>query len=187
MSLREVGAAAPGLDGAGYHALLAHTADFIVRRWDARIVFVPMEMADVREAHRVASLMHAPQAARILEFGHGPRRILGLMTRFEFAVGMRLHFLIFAALARVPFMPLPYASKVADLVERLGLPERSAVPDESAGLFLADLDRLWDEGAEMWPQVWERVLEAKACARETVPLAARAIDGRAEPERATAC
>jgi polysaccharide pyruvyl transferase CsaB len=180
ISLREVGSAAPDLAHSSYHGLLADTADFIVRRWDARVVFVPMEMADLREAHRVVSLMHNPQAARILEFGHGPRRILGLMTRFEFAVGMRLHFLIFAALARVPFMPLPYASKVADLVQMLGLPERTAVPEESAGLFLADLDRLWDGGQELWPDVWERVLECKNLARETAPLAAEIVkDGAA--------
>lgn len=181
VSLREVGAAAPELERSGYHGLLADTADFIVRRYDARVVFVPMETADLREAHRVVSLMTVPHAAHILKFDHGPRRILGLMQHFRFAVGMRLHFLIFAALSGVPLMPLPYAAKVEDLVRALGIPERSAVPEEKTGLFLADFDRLWDEGGDIWPKVRERVEALKERARETVRLVAAVIERGGEP------
>ena len=182
MSMREVGPAAPDLDHSRYHAMLADTADFIVHRFDAHIVFVPMELADMREAHRVASLMTTWQNAHILKFEHGPRQVLGLMQHFRFAIGMRLHFLIFAALSGVPFMPLPYASKVEHLLRVLGFPARSAAPEERLGPFLADLDRLWDEGSKLWPEVALHVEEQKERARQTVPLAAAAIQRRAEPE-----
>ena len=42
MSVREPGVAAPDLDEKVYHALLANAADFMVDRWNASVVFVPM-------------------------------------------------------------------------------------------------------------------------------------------------
>ena len=57
LSIRERGAAAPDLDAGGYHGLLAQAADFIVHRYDAQVVFVPMERADLREAHQVIAAM----------------------------------------------------------------------------------------------------------------------------------
>ena len=56
--------------------------------------------------------MQNAERAEILRRRYSPRQILDLMGRFEFAVGMRLHFLIFAALRGTPFAALPYASKV---------------------------------------------------------------------------
>ena len=43
------------------------------------------------------------------------------MHHLDMAGGMRLHFLLFAAVAGVPLMPLPYASNVSALLDRLGL------------------------------------------------------------------
>jgi polysaccharide pyruvyl transferase CsaB len=175
LSIRERGPAAPDLTEAAYHQLLADTADYIVRRFDARAVFVPTEMIDVREAHRVIGRMAAPQRAHVLRYAHAPRQVLGLMSRFEMAIGMRLHFLIFAALAGVPLMALPYASKVADLLDALGLPRRPVLSEERAGALLADIDRLWDERDEQQELLRDRVPRLQALARHTVPLALEPI------------
>ena len=43
MSVREPGAAAPEISESDYHQLLADVADFMVDRYDADIIFVPME------------------------------------------------------------------------------------------------------------------------------------------------
>jgi polysaccharide pyruvyl transferase WcaK-like protein len=66
MSVREPGRAAEKLDEGDYHALLADVADFLVRRLDAHVVFMPMERHDVRHAHAVLSHMTAPDQGRIL-------------------------------------------------------------------------------------------------------------------------
>src|SRR3954454_18851661 len=59
MSVREPGVAAPDLDVSQYHALLANAADFMVDRYDADIVFVPMERSvlDSQHSHAVIALM----------------------------------------------------------------------------------------------------------------------------------
>ena len=88
-------------------------------RYDADIVFVPMERTDVQHSHAVVAHMQNAERAEILRRRYSPRQILALMGRFDFAVGMRLHFLIFAALRGTPFAALPYATKVTGLLEDL--------------------------------------------------------------------
>ena len=79
----------------------------MVERYDADVVFVPMERTDVQHSHAVVAHMQNAERAEILQRPYSPRQILALMGRFEFAVGMRLHFLIFAALSALPSRPCP--------------------------------------------------------------------------------
>ena len=97
MSVREPGGATAEIGHAAYHALLANAADYIVARFDADVLFVPMERQDIREAHRVMADMGLADRASVLKGAYSPGQVLGLMQHLELAVGMRLHFLIFAA------------------------------------------------------------------------------------------
>ncbi|MFE9093313.1 polysaccharide pyruvyl transferase family protein [Streptomyces sp. NPDC007264] len=167
MSVREPGRAAEHLDVSDYHALLADVGDFLVRRLDAHVVFMPMERQDVRHAHAVLSHMTAPDRCRILHGEYRPAQLLGFMRHVDLAVGMRLHFLIFAALAGAPFLPLPYAGKVFDFARRLGAPALVGVAREQAGLLIAEVDRLWDEYPGRRAALAGRVAELRDLSRVT--------------------
>jgi len=146
MSLREPGKAAPEIDETNYHELLANAADFIIDRFDAEVVFVPMEYRtqDVQLSHAVIARMLSPQRATVLKGEYSAGQILSLMRNFEFAVGMRLHFLIFAALQAVPFVALPYAQKVSELLENLGI-DLPPLKKVNSGRLLAYIDHFWDQ------------------------------------------
>jgi polysaccharide pyruvyl transferase CsaB len=165
-SVREPGPAAPDIDPEEYYALLANAADFMVKRYDADVVFVPMEKTDVQHSHAVVAHMQRADRAEILKRKYSPRQILDLMGHFEFAVGMRLHFLIFAALQATPFAALPYASKVTGLLEDLGI---STPPLESIGIgqLIARIDTSWDTRAEIRTKLQERVPALRARAHQT--------------------
>ncbi len=145
-SLREPGPAAPDLNIEQYHAILANAADFMVERYDARIVFVPMEGGenkDPQHSHAVISKMANAQRATVLKGDYTSGEIAGLMKHMSFAVGMRLHFLIFAAIQKVPFVPLPYASKVSGFLSDLEMP-MPPIAALNVGKLCAFLDRSWD-------------------------------------------
>ncbi|GIJ34709.1 polysaccharide pyruvyl transferase family protein [Verrucosispora sp. WMMD703] len=161
MSVREPGRAAERLDVDGYHRLLAQIGDFLVHRIDAHVLFVPMERDDIRHSHGVLSHMIAAERGRILHGTYSPQQILGLMRHFDLAVGMRLHFLIFAAMMGTPFLPLPYAGKVFDLAQRLGVPALRGVEREVEGPLLAEVDQLWDEREQRAEVTAQRV--ARVC------------------------
>ncbi|WP_200214097.1 polysaccharide pyruvyl transferase family protein [Micromonospora coerulea] len=167
LSVREPGRAAERLDVDGYHRLLAQISDFLVHRIDAYVLFVPMERDDIRHSHGVMSHMIAAERGRVLHGDYSPRQVLGLMRHFDLAVGMRLHFLIFAAMVGTPFLPLPYAGKVFDLAQRLGVPALRGVEREVEGPLLAEVDRLWDERETRAAETARRVAEVCEQARGT--------------------
>ncbi|GIJ25553.1 hypothetical protein Vqi01_07150 [Micromonospora qiuiae] len=167
MSVREPGRAAERLDVDGYHRLLAQIGDFLVHRIDAHVLFVPMERDDIRHSHGVLSHMIAAERGRILHGTYSPQQVLGLMSHFDLAVGMRLHFLIFAAMMGTPFLPLPYAGKVFDLAQRLGVPALRGVEREVEGPLLAEVDQLWDEREQRAEYTAQRVAQVCEEARST--------------------
>jgi polysaccharide pyruvyl transferase CsaB len=168
-SVREPGPAAPDIDPEAYYALLANSADFMVERYDADVVFVPMERTDVQHSHGVVAHMQNAERAEILRRRYSPRQILSLMGRFDLAVGMRLHFLIFAALRGTPFAALPYASKVLGLLEDL---EMETPPLESIGIgrLIASIDRSWDTREQIRANIRQRLPGLKSRARQTNEL-----------------
>ncbi|AYF26102.1 MULTISPECIES: polysaccharide pyruvyl transferase family protein [Micromonospora] len=176
LSVREPGRAAERLDVDGYHRLLAQIGDFLVHRIDAYVLFVPMERDDIRHSHGVLSHMTAADRGRILHGDYRPAQILGLMRHFDLAVGMRLHFLIFAAMMGTPFLPLPYAGKVFDLAQRLGVPALRGVEREVEGPLLAEVDRLWDERAARADATARRVAEVCEQARGTSQVTRSVLD-----------
>ena len=86
MSVREPGVAAPDLDEKVYHALLANAADFMVDRYDADIVFVPMERSvlDTQHSHAViAKMLRAQRLSVLKESTPRPDRFLDGQVRLR--------------------------------------------------------------------------------------------------------
>jgi polysaccharide pyruvyl transferase CsaB len=182
-SVREPGPAAPDINVDHYHSLLANAADFMIERLDADIVFVPMERdrMDMQHSHAVVSRMQCAQRATVLKSDWTPGQLLTLIGHFDFVVGMRLHFLIFAARNSVPFVALPYASKVSGLLRDLEI-DMPVMNDVDAGRLLAIIDRSWDLRANLRSDIQKRVPILQERARQThqmlmdlLPAAARAM------------
>jgi len=179
VSVREPGVAAPDLDTDHYHALLANAGDYLVERFDADLVFVPMESRqDLQHSHAVVSKMANPQRAHVLKGTYTAGEMLALIERFDFAVGMRLHFLIFAALQRVPFVALPYGGKVDGLLEELQMP-MPRVQGINTGQLIAHLDRSLDFRHDLKQRIGEHLPALIERAKVTNRLAVQLLhDGR---------
>jgi polysaccharide pyruvyl transferase CsaB len=179
LSVREPGSAAPDIDETHYHALLANAADYMVDRLEADLVFVPMEprRKDTQHSHAVVSKMAYAHRATVLKGEYTSGQLLSLMGHFDFAVGMRLHFLIFAALNRVPFVALPYSSKVAGFLEDLDI-AMPPLKHVNAGQLIAYIDRWWDLRRNLQARLEKAVPEIQARARRTNEIALQLLDGQ---------
>lgn len=183
-SVREPGPAAPEIAPDHYHALLADAADYVVDRLDADVLFVPLErnVKDLQHSHAVVAKMHRAERAQVLKGEYTAGQLIGLMQRLDFAIGMRLHFLIFATLAEVPFVALPYASKVRGYLDDLEL-EVPKLEGAGAGQLVALIDRSWDHRQEIRASIRKRLPELQERARESARVAASlwGEDRNAEP------
>lgn len=172
MSVREPGPAAPGLALERYHELMANAADFVAARLNAEVVFFPLERRslDVQHSHGVVARMRLAHQATVLKGDYSPGQLVSLLQHFQFSLGMRLHFLIFSALAGVPFVALPYATKIQGFLEQLEL-QGGGLEDASAGQLIASIDRAWDHRDELRQRVLGALLRLKEEARENNRLA----------------
>jgi polysaccharide pyruvyl transferase CsaB len=185
ISVREPGAAAPDIDENHYHALLANAADYMVDRLDADLVFVPMErqVLDTQHCHAVVAKMAHAQRATVLKGEYTSGQMLTIIGHFAFAVGMRLHFLIFAALQRVPFVALPYASKVTGFLDALEMP-MPPLQQVNAGRLIAHIDRSWDLHRDLQARIDRALPMLQERARETNNIAVRLLLDRTPVEGA---
>jgi polysaccharide pyruvyl transferase CsaB len=172
MSVREPGPAAPNLAEMDYHALLANAADYIVDRLDADVVLVPMERRqhDLQHSHAVLARMQGVHHASVLRGEYSAGQLLSLIGHFELAVGMRLHFLILAALQGVPFVPLPYAPKVLGFLDEFGL-DPPSLEGLNAGRLIALIDRAWDQREQIREKIAQTLPALQARARENNTIA----------------
>ena len=175
-SVREPGPAAPDIDVEHYHALLANTADFMISRLDAKVVFVPLEQKvhDPQHSHGVISQMRHANKATVLKGKYTSSQLLSLIGNFEFCVGMRLHFLIFSAIQGIPFAALPYATKVQGFIEELDMPA-PPLQDITAGDLIAYIDRSWDMRSTLCKQISEKISGLKDRARQTNAIVLEAL------------
>ncbi|MBM4028909.1 MAG: polysaccharide pyruvyl transferase, partial [Planctomycetes bacterium] len=153
-----------------------HGVDFMVERFDANVVFVPMELKkqDVQQSHAVVARMQYAQRATVLKGEYTAPQMLALMSQFQFCVGMRLHFMIFAALQGVPFVALPYASKVEGFLEESEIP-MPPLREVTTGGLIAYIDRAWDIQGELRRKVQERLPELQERARENNRVVLRVL------------
>jgi polysaccharide pyruvyl transferase CsaB len=178
LSVREPGVAAPDLDADHYHTLLANAGDYLTERFDADLIFVPMERRtqDLQHSHAVMSKMANPHRAHVLKGTYTSGEMLALIKHLDFAVGMRLHFLIFAALQRVPFVALPYGGKVDGFLEDLHMP-MPRVQGINAGQLIAHLDRSLDTRHELQQNIGEHLPGLIERARLTNGFAVQLLEG----------
>lgn len=176
MSVREPGAAAPEIGEQAYHQLLADAADFMVDRYDADIVFVPMEprMLDTQQCHAVAAQMLRAPRATVLKGAYTSGQLLTLIKSFAFVVGMRLHFLIFASLQNVPFVALPYAPKVHGFLDDLNI-SMPPFAQVNAGRLIAHIDHAWDRRRQLQAKIGRALPALKERARESNAIAVRLL------------
>ncbi|MFC1495867.1 polysaccharide pyruvyl transferase CsaB [Candidatus Margulisiibacteriota bacterium] len=116
---------------------LAEACDLIVKKFNAEIVFIPLQYpGDIAASEKVIDKMQQP--AKLIRGDYSAAEILGLIKEMDYLLGMRLHSLIFAAASLVPAIGISYDPKVQAFMDEFSLPwveQAQLNPDEIVRMF----------------------------------------------------
>lgn len=133
-------------------------------------VLLPLHPAqDLPVARRLAESLE-PQAV-ILPTMVRPSIVLALLCRMSLLLGMRLHALVFAALAGVPLVGLSYDPKVDALLDSLGEPPLGPLSTLHADEIVAAAMATWQEREDRKARLERAVADLRESAQANVSAA----------------
>lgn len=124
--------------------VFADAAMKLRKQYDACIVFVPLQFpADTKIAEDIALLMEDHEDTIILKEGYTTEEYVSLISNLDFLIGMRLHALVFSALAGVPFLAVSYDPKVDRFVKGMEGTAAGSIDKISCEDILRESARMW--------------------------------------------
>ena len=117
-----------------YMDSFARSIDKIIEKYDAEIVLIttadkPGETKASIEKKMFEKIKNK-SSVRIIK-RYPPRKLLGLFSKFNLVISMRLHMLIFSAISGVPFIGIPSDEKIKNFLDIMKQEEYSAMPEEA--------------------------------------------------------
>ena len=105
-----------------------------------------------------------------------PRALKGVIARCSLVIGMRLHSLMFAADAGVPFVALAYDPKVWAFAKEIGCCEALEVDGDFTGNLKAAAARTWEHRKEIGKSLASQASKLRSSALQSGEMARRLLE-----------
>jgi len=133
---------------------IAQACEMLAKECGLSIVLVPMQKShDMEVCKRLSHILKTESI--IIDEDLSPTGMIALFERFSLVLGMRLHALIFAAIAGAPMLGIGYDPKINAFLAQIGMPL-------SADTAQASAQELTEQGLRIWKDrgnIRERLLE----------------------------
>jgi polysaccharide pyruvyl transferase CsaB len=108
-----------------YIEVIAQIADYVIEEYDVTPVFLPMQYpGDLLITKSIVEKMK--YKGYVLSNKFSVSQVLGITSKMDLMIGMRLHALVFAVSLGIPVVGLVYEPKVQWFLEYIGLGQASA-------------------------------------------------------------
>ncbi|MCD6323270.1 MAG: polysaccharide pyruvyl transferase CsaB [Clostridiales bacterium] len=116
-----------GMEG-DFEPVFARIADYVYEKYNLLPVFVPLNTKkDTRISADIIELMKSP--AILVEDENRARNLVGIISRADLLIGMRLHSLIYAAITGTPVVGVVYDPKVRYFIELMEQEDGGLIED----------------------------------------------------------
>ncbi len=151
------------------HVGFARAIDIVANGYDMHPVFVPFHHpSDTQFAEKIAAFME--EKPTILRKRWLPSEFLGIFSRFEFVLGMRLHSLIFAAKAKVPFAGISYDPKIDEFLREFGFKPIARLPILGPEIISEEMGDILEERDEYKTKIIKTLYKLEERAEKTFKL-----------------
>lgn len=100
----------------GFERIIAEVCDYVSEEYDMIPVFIPMQIErDLTISQSIAAYMK--HKAVVVKKRYSVDEVMSIVAAMDLCIGMRLHSLIYAAVASVPLIGLVYDPKVSSFME----------------------------------------------------------------------
>lgn len=134
--------------------VLAEAADFAAAEFKAQAAVIAMNPDDDKTAREFAGFVKS--GAVVITGRYAPDDLMSVISNARVLVGVRLHSLIFAAVAGVPFLGIPYDPKVQSLLKMFDMPGIGDIKAAEPSDVLIHLSRLWHDRESLGESIARR-------------------------------
>ena len=148
---------------------IAAFSEFVYNTYAVKPLIVPLQrLFDKEISVSLSSKMKVPHA--VISEGLLPELMMGVISRAEFVLGMRLHALIYAVKAGVPAIALDYDPKVAAVMKSIDLRFKEDVSRIDAERLKVFAKEIIENRDELSGQIQKKSAEFETLARENIKI-----------------
>ncbi len=136
--------------------ILVNTTNRLSDLLDVNIVFIPFHHSeDIKVLRAIEPKMQ--NKVVLVKEKYGVQEMLSIMENLDLLVGVRLHSLIFAAVAQIPMIAISYDPKVEYFMKSLGLTSFSRIEDLEEEALIAEVADVWQNREELSQTIMNNV------------------------------
>jgi len=158
-----------------YEKIIAMTADHMIDKYGVKPVFIPMHYPDdLSIIESVVAKMKGK--GYVIRNKYSVSQTIGIISKMELLIGMRLHALIFAASLGVPMVGLAYEPKIEGFLQYVNQASAGDVRKLEFEKLMRLTDDVWNRRYEIRKQLQKNICKLKERALENARIAVDLID-----------
>jgi len=169
-----------GLEG-NFEPVFAQIADYISKKYNMLPVFVPL---NTKKDTRICSdiISHMKQPAILVDNENSAVNLVGIISKADLLIGMRLHSLIYAAITGTPVIGIVYDPKVRYFIELVEQEDGGLIEDIEFNKITQITDKVMEKSEIYIHRLEKNIVRLKKISSENARLAINLLYGENDNE-----
>ena len=157
-------------------SIVAQIADYMVEKYGITPIFIPMQAKDLTIIGSIISKMK--HTGYVIKDRYDALSIIGIISRTELLIGMRLHSLLYAASVGIPVVGLVYDTKIEAFIQYFHQTSAGDVRELKLDRFIPIVDKVWKNRKQAKADLIQLTAELKEKAFDNSRIAIELLEKR---------
>ncbi|MGM0501210.1 MAG: polysaccharide pyruvyl transferase CsaB [Bacillota bacterium] len=158
-----------GWEDNSYVEGVAAVVDKLIAEQGVEVILLPLKYpADHKITNKLEELL--ANDVQVISGNYKPEELIGVIARCDLMLGVRLHSLVFAAVAGVPVAGISYDSKVDSFLAQLGLEAVTAIDNFNQAVVYDKLLKIWQNREQQRHNIEQNTAGLRDLAADNVKL-----------------